>query len=354
MMYSPLKMSGKKREENYLLWAIVIILTGTSILTATHTIFRGVQLDLLQEEVRELSLQLRQLQDQEDKVEVELQRTRRQVDLFSRPEVLDYAYNARLPDSDSNLSVYDKWFTNNQPSSDGLSSHHKISASWTGEDEEVEDLAGEVLYQDDDAYRNSQHRSSRVAGNAGETYRPQQGYFVEVQGRLTDRGQPSTPSPIPSTSTRRYLRPQVKSLGTPDQPTKTSTAIQLEAAPGPGNEITWTLARWALRMKSDSSFPVSAAGVGVPSPGLYLAYAQITYLDKHKQQGFSILVNDNVAIECQENRGVSMEMMCQTAGLLYLEQGDKVSIKDLIADRKKDIGHGKTFFGLVKLTADWI
>ena len=54
------------------------------------------------------------------------------------------------------------------------------------------------------------------------------------------------------------------------------------------------------------------------------------------------------------NTGVSMEMMCQTAGLLYLEQGDKVNIKDLIADRKKDIGHGKTFFGLVKLTADWI
>ena len=80
------------------------------------------------------------------------------MDLFSRPEVLDYAYNARLPDSDSNLSVYDKWFTNNQPSSDGLSSHHKVSASWTGEEEEDEDLAGEVLYQDDEAYRNSQHR----------------------------------------------------------------------------------------------------------------------------------------------------------------------------------------------------
>ena len=95
----------------------------------------------------------------------------------------------------------------------------------------------------------------------------------------------------------------MKSLGTPDQPTKTSTAIQLEAAAGQGNEITWKLARWALRMKADSGFPVTAAGVGVPSPGLYLAYAQISYLDKHKQQGFSILVNDNVAIECQENRG---------------------------------------------------
>ena len=52
------------------------ICKGTSILTATHSICRGVQLDLLQGEVRELRVQLRRLQDQEDQVEVELQRTR--------------------------------------------------------------------------------------------------------------------------------------------------------------------------------------------------------------------------------------------------------------------------------------
>ena len=78
--------------------------------------------------------------------------------MFSRPEVLDYAYNARLPDSDSNLSVYDKWFTNSQPSSDGLSSHHKVSAAWTGEDTEEDE---EALYQDDQAFRSSQHRCFR-------------------------------------------------------------------------------------------------------------------------------------------------------------------------------------------------
>ena len=55
---------------------LIDICKGTSILTATHTIVRGVQLDLLQEEVRELRVQLRRLQDQEDQVEVELQRTR--------------------------------------------------------------------------------------------------------------------------------------------------------------------------------------------------------------------------------------------------------------------------------------
>ena len=76
--------------------------------------------------------------------------------MFSRPEVLDYAYNANLPDSDANLSVYDKWFTTSQSSSDGLSSHHKVSASWTGDEEE--EHVGEDFYQDDEAFRNSQHR----------------------------------------------------------------------------------------------------------------------------------------------------------------------------------------------------
>ena len=52
--------------------------------------------------------------------------------------------------------------------------------------------------------------------------------------------------------------------------------------------------------------------------------------------------------------GIAMEMMCQTSGLLYLEQGDKVSIKDITPDREKDLRPGRTFFGLVKLTADWI
>ena len=94
--------------------------------------------------------------------------------------------------------------------------------------------------------------------------------------------------------------------------------------------------------------------MGVPSPGLYLIYAQVTYTDKHRHQGFSVMVNDNPALECQEHRGVALGMMCHTGGLLYLEQGDRVSIRDSKPNRKIDTGTGKTFFGLVKLTRDWI
>ena len=82
-------------------------------MVASHSIYKGIELDLLHEEVRELRQQVVSLQVKEGVVEVEVKRQRRQVDLFSRPEVLDYAYNAQLPDSDSNLSVYDKWFSQN-------------------------------------------------------------------------------------------------------------------------------------------------------------------------------------------------------------------------------------------------
>jgi len=347
-------MSWKKRDDSLLLWGVVVLLIGTTILIASHSVYKGIQLDLLHEEVRELRYQLNKLQVKEDEVEVEVKRQRRQVDLFSKPEVLDYAYNAQLPDSDSNLSVYDKWFSDkNDHLKHGLSKHHKVSASWseTGNDYDDNDNVGEEFYQDDQSYR---HRNSRVQTSSLDY---QTGQFVEVPGRLTHRGQyykktTSTTTPAPTTTTtRRYKKPELKSLGTPDQPTKTSTAIQLEASAG-GQ---WRLSRWAMRMNADIGFPVTQDGrVGVPSPGLYLVYAQVTYLDKHKYQGFSVLVNDNVAIECQEHRGVEMEMMCHTSGLLYLEQGDKVSIRDVNVDRKTDVSHGKTFFGLVKLTADWI
>jgi len=396
---SAANMSGKGREESFVLWGVVIILIGTTILLSTHGVYRGYQVDNLEAELRELQLLVKKLQKSEENVEIELQRTKRQIDLASKPEVLDYAYNARLPESTANLSVYSRWHTKPSLDSSGIANHHKVSAAWVGEGEargNPEDWNSLMERQNDQEYSHqfgigeafhddslqtnslyqNHHRRSRVASTGGH------GVLIEVPGHLGGAGagrqhvipktsvrhtsQPPTPRAPPVTTTASppapsprptYKRPQLKSLGTPDRPTTTSTAIQLEAGPGHdagGVHAHWKLARWARRLGADSSFPMTQGKVGVPSPGLYLVYAQVTYLDKHKHQGFSVLVNDNKALECQENRGVAMGMMCHTGGLLYLEQGDRVSIQDVKAGRKIDIGTGKTFFGLVKLTKDWI
>jgi len=394
--YSATNMSGKAREESFVLWGVVIILIGATILLSTHGVYRGYQVDNLEAELRELQLLVLKLQKSEESIEIEVKRTRRQVDLASKPEVLDYAYNARLPESTANLSVYSRWHTKPSLDSSGIANYHKVSAAWVGEGEHrgnPEDWNSLVERQNDQEYSHqfgigeafhddslqtnsiyqNHHRRSRVASTGGH------GVLIEVPGHLgagageqvvpkaSVRQTSPPPAPPAPTTTRppapsprpTYKRPQLKSLGTPDRPTTSSTAIQLEAGPGHdplagGVHSHWKLARWARRLGADSSFPTSQGRVGVPSPGLYLVYAQVTYLDKHKHQGFSVLVNDNKALECQENRGVAMEMMCHTGGLLYLEQGDRVSIKDVKSGRKIDIGQGKTFFGLVKLTKDWI
>jgi hypothetical protein len=113
--------------------------------------------------------------------------------------------------------------------------------------------------------------------------------------------------------------------------------------------------RWARRLGAADSFPLSSAGeLGVPSPGLYLVYAQVSYLDKARQRGFTVDINGRPKLVCEERRGMDMEMSCYTGGLLYLEQGDKVSVKDADSDSQVDAAFGKSFFGVVKLTGDWI
>merc|ERR1712053_27015 len=87
-----------------------------------------------------------------------------------------------------------------------------------------------------------------------------------------------------------------------------STAFQLEAGDPSelrhdGRHTHWKLARWARRLGAASSFPLSPGGeVGVPSPGLYLVFAQVSYLDKSKQVGFSIEVNARPKVACSERR----------------------------------------------------
>ena len=81
---------------------------------------------------------------------------------------------------------------------------------------------------------------------------------------------------------------------------------------------------------------------------------QVSYLEKSKQVGFSIEVNDRPKVACSERRGAAMQISCYTGGLLYLEQGDKVSIKDSSPSSKVDSDLGRTFMGIVKLTGDWI
>jgi len=346
--------------------------------------------------------------------EKESERARRQIDLASRPEMLDYSYSGSLPPTNlnlNNLTVYWKLAGSEQSRSRnglsrqragrgteqedswlaraGLRRHHTVSAAWDGEGagrpgrEEQESWnslfegrsgpgesrgAGQRLdvaevFQSERRTRPSNHRASRVSStglaSAGH------GFLAEVRpsdARISraPTNPPTSPRPPVTQPAPTYKRPQLKSLGTPSEPTGPSTAIQLEAGDPTelrhdGRHTHWKLARWARRLGAASSFPLSPGGeVGVPSPGLYLVFAQVSYLEKARQVGFSIEVNDRPKVVCSERRGAGMQISCYTGGLLYLEQGDKVSLKDSSPASKVDSGFGRTFMGIVKLTGDWI
>merc|ERR1711934_587299 len=113
-----------------------------------------------------------------------------------------------------------------------------------------------------------------------------------VNSHPRERYTASTEAPPQSSGSppQTYKKPELKSLGTPNQPTSPSTAIQLEAGDPTelrhdGRHTHWKLARWARRLGAASSFPLSPGGeVGVPS----------------------------------ERRGAGMQISCYTGGLLYL------------------------------------
>jgi len=383
-----------------LLWAVQGVLVGGLVLLAGHAFQRERQLSLILTELGEMRGLVAALRARETRIERQVQRTKRQVDLANRPQVLDYSYSNVLPESTANLTVYDSWNGGiNSKGHTGVNRHHTVSASWDGEGRgrpgHEEEESWNQLFEGRRGQREtdghefgvgevlgvrrrvipSSHRQSRVAQSG-----PTQGFFVEIPGQservspytrtstTPPLPHPPTPSPSPTfgstpslpRASRSYKRPELKSLGTPDQPTGPSTAVQLEAEDPAdirhdGRHTHWRFARWARRLGAAASFPVSSAGeVGVPSPGLYLVYAQVSYLNRAMSGGFILEVNGRSKLSCEERRGTKMQISCYTGGLLYLEQGDKVSVKDKSSESRVNTQHGKTFFGIVKLTGDWI
>merc|ERR1712126_806908 len=116
-----------------LLWTVQGLLVGGLALLAGHTLQRERQLSSVLLELGEMRELVISLQAREVMVERQVQRTKRQVDLQSRPQVLDYSYSPSLPPSTANLSVYERW---NAGRPIGLGRHHTVSASWDGEDRE--------------------------------------------------------------------------------------------------------------------------------------------------------------------------------------------------------------------------
>merc|ERR1719239_1125593 len=118
-------------------WAVQGVLMGGLALLAGLTLQREVAIHKLHTEVGELKGLLVAFSGREITSDEKAERERRQIDLASRPEMLDYSYSGSLPPSNlnlNNLTVYWKLAGSEQSRSrNGLSRHHTVSAAWDGE-----------------------------------------------------------------------------------------------------------------------------------------------------------------------------------------------------------------------------
>ena len=61
----------------------------------------------------------------------------------------------------------------------------------------------------------------------------------------------------------------------------------------------WKPSDWVEELEMSKHFFLSDSGkLTVQEPGLYLAYAQIHYLDEHDENGFHMLVNGRPILQC--------------------------------------------------------
>merc|ERR1712209_266780 len=86
------------------------------------------------------------------------------------------------------------------------------------------------------------------------------------------------------------------------------------------------------RLHMDRRITLRDGVLTVSSPGIYFIYAQINYLDNHEVNAYQILVNDSPWLMCTTMTHTpdptTKANTCYTGGVRFLEQGDKLKVKN--------------------------
>ncbi|KAL6424675.1 hypothetical protein ACFW04_009976 [Cataglyphis niger] len=114
----------------------------------------------------------------------------------------------------------------------------------------------------------------------------------------------------------------------------------------------WRPSDWVADLDMNRHFTLATSGtLTVHEPGLYLAYAQIHYVDAHDENGFRLLVNNQSILQCMvysPGKG-HKSRSCFSAQVTVLQAGDHLVLKDIGSARYTLFQRDKSFFGLVKL-----
>lgn len=139
--------------------------------------------------------------------------------------------------------------------------------------------------------------------------------------------------------------------------------------------IHWQPAAWTNVHGMDQFFSMDQSGVlTVRDHGLFLIYAQVNvnlnsitlplstlsyfrdkvfYSNEHDTNGYVIELNNHPQYQCttmtHTTQKVTKTNTCYTSGLIHLNSGDKIRIRDLGNHRTVMLEPSRSFFGLVKI-----
>ena len=116
----------------------------------------------------------------------------------------------------------------------------------------------------------------------------------------------------------------------------------------------WTVSRWAKRMKMDRKFSIKNGIIRITSPGIYFIYSQVNYLDNHEVNSYQILVNNSPWLTCttmtHTPSPTTKANTCYTGGVRFLEQGDRIVVKNTDNNRFAVMLPSHSFLGAVQLS----
>ncbi|XP_014481838.1 PREDICTED: uncharacterized protein LOC106748119 isoform X2 [Dinoponera quadriceps] len=114
----------------------------------------------------------------------------------------------------------------------------------------------------------------------------------------------------------------------------------------------WRPSDWVAELGMNRYFTLASDGeITVHEAGLYLAYAQIHYVDEHDDNGFHLLVNGEPILQCMVHTPGAghKSRSCFSAQVTYLQAGDRLVLKEVGAAKYALFHREKSFLGLVKL-----
>ncbi|XP_070538507.1 uncharacterized protein [Ptychodera flava] len=125
---------------------------------------------------------------------------------------------------------------------------------------------------------------------------------------------------------------------------------------GPSGEIHyWDYADWMKKPSYSwlqNKFVLDHQGnITIQDSGLYYIYSQVQYYDSFPFMGHTVLINDKVFLRCTEST-VSDQRRFNSgyiAGVAYLEEDTKVSVRVSYDQRLIQLGPETTYVGLIKV-----